>query len=111
MARRRIDEGRRAGPAIQVLIGAADREIGPGAIEIDRHDAGAVAEVPDRDRALVVNQAGQRGHVAQGAGLVVDMVDQHDRGVLVDQILDPRGIDAFELQDEAGPPATTPSAT
>ena len=51
MLRRDIDEGRRAGSAIQIFVGAADREIGVGAGDIDRQRAGRMREVPDGQRA------------------------------------------------------------
>ena len=47
VARMRPDEGRRAGAAVQVLVAAADREVGVGVVQGDRHRAGAVREVPD----------------------------------------------------------------
>ena len=78
------DEGRRTGPAVQVLVGAADGEIDVESVEFDRHDAGAVAEVPDGEGAGSMRAAGQVRHVAQRTGAIVDVVDQHDGRLLVD---------------------------
>ena len=42
-----VEEGRRAGAAVQIFVAAADRELGAGVVEVERHRADAVAEVPD----------------------------------------------------------------
>ena len=51
-------EGRRAGPAVQIFVAASDREVAAGAVEIELQRAGAVRQVPQRQRAL-----GMRGLV------------------------------------------------
>ncbi len=52
VARVHPDEGRRAGAAVEVLVAAADREVGVARrCSVDRHRAGAVRQVPDRQRA------------------------------------------------------------
>ena len=42
-----IDEGRRAGPAVQIFVAAADREVAAAAVEVELDRAGAVRQVPD----------------------------------------------------------------
>src|SRR3546814_21188045 len=42
-----IEEGWRAGSAVQIFIAAADRQLGSRPIAVDRHGAYAVAEVPE----------------------------------------------------------------
>ena len=70
------DERRRARSAVQVLVAAADGEIGRVAGEIDRHRAGRVRQVPDRQRPGGVGGGGQLAHPVHPAGAVVD-VGQH----------------------------------
>ena len=49
-------EGRRARPAVQVFVAAADREIDPGSVQVDRERAGAVRQIPERERAGIVRR-------------------------------------------------------
>ena len=51
-----IDMRRRARPAVEELVAAADREIGAIRIEPQLHRAGRMREVPDDQRALVVRR-------------------------------------------------------
>ena len=46
-----IGEPRAAGAAVEIFVGAADGEIGVAGVEVDGHRAGAVAQVPHRQRA------------------------------------------------------------
>src|SRR5262249_62073235 len=48
MTCRGVDEGRRARPAIEILVAAADREIRLRSVEIHRQRAGSMGQVPDR---------------------------------------------------------------
>ena len=77
MARRHPDEGRRAGTAIEVLVGAAHGEVGLGALQVHRHRAGGVRQVPDRQRAALVRQRRHRAHVVHLAAAIVDVRQQH----------------------------------
>ena len=84
------DERRRAGPAVQVLVAAADGEVGGRgrravAMEMHRHGAGRVRQIPDHERAGGVRRARQRRHVVHAAGAVVHVGQQHDGGVVVDR--------------------------
>ena len=42
-----VQESGRARPGVEVLVGAADRELGAGGAQADRQRAGRVREVPD----------------------------------------------------------------
>ncbi len=66
MARMHPDEGGRARAAVQVLVAATDGEVGVLALQVHRHGAGAVGEVPHRERAGVMRRLRQRGHVVHG---------------------------------------------
>ena len=77
--------GRRAGAAVEVLVGAADGVVGLGRVQVQRQRAGRVGQVPDRQGAVFVDQAGDLAHVVQVAGLVVDMAEHHHRGIRVDR--------------------------
>ena len=48
-----MQKGRGTGAAIEEFIAAANRKIGLGVIEIDRHRAGAMAEIPQDQRACI----------------------------------------------------------
>ena len=48
-----IDMRGRAGPAVEELVAAADREIGAIRVEMQFDRAGRMREVPDDQRALV----------------------------------------------------------
>src|SRR3546814_21083565 len=65
-----IEEGWRAGSAVQIFIAAADRQLGPGPIEVDRHGADAVAEVPEGRRARRLGSSGDGGHVAAVTAII-----------------------------------------
>ena len=83
MARMHPDEGRRARPAVQVFVAAANRKIGVGATQVDFDRARAVRQVPHHQRASRLGRGGDGAHVVHGAGAVVH-VRQHqhrDRGV------------------------------
>ena len=47
------EEGGRPWPAVEVFVAAADREIGAGGVQLDRHRAGAVGQIPQRERAAL----------------------------------------------------------
>src|SRR5262245_6111252 len=53
----------RTRPAIEVFVRAANGEIGAVRIEINLEHAGAVTQIPDRDRACLMDAARERGHV------------------------------------------------
>jgi hypothetical protein len=75
-----IQEGRRAGAAVQILVAAAHGQIDAGGAELQLDGPGAVAEVPQDHAALGLHGLGDRQHVELLAGLVVD-VGQHHEGV------------------------------
>jgi hypothetical protein len=68
-----VAEGRRTRPAVEVLVGAADGEVGTGPGEVDRHRADRVGRVPEGQRTVVVGQPGEVGHVGHGARAVGDV--------------------------------------
>ena len=67
MARMHPDEGRRARPAVQVLVAAADGEVGLAPLQIDRHRAGAECARSQTTSAPAACAARvERGHVVHG---------------------------------------------
>ena len=92
------DERRRAGAAVQVLVAAADREVGAGAVQIDRHGAGGVREIPDHDRAGLMRRARQLGHPVHAAGAIVDVRQHQDRDAIVEMRRDLVGVDEHQLE-------------
>ncbi len=78
------DVRRRAGAAVEVLVGAADRHVHVAAAEVDRHRPGRVRKVPHRQSADVVHGASDGGHVVRPSGAVVDLGEAHDRDVVIE---------------------------
>lgn len=101
-----VDEGRRAGPAVEVLVGAADRQVDTPGVELERHRADRVAQVPQHQRARVVHRGRDRRRVGQPRRAVGDVAEQHHRGLLPDHLLhllegDPgAGVDVDPAQRE-----------
>src|SRR5262245_21951644 len=91
------DKGRRAGAAVQVLVRTANGEIGAGGIEVNPQHADAMTKIPNGDGPCIMNAARQRGHVAQHAGAVVYVVDEHHADLVAEQVLNQRGIDPLQL--------------
>ena len=82
---RRVDPHKRLGArsAVEVFVGAANRIIRIGLMQVDRHRARRMRQVPDAQRAALVAQCGQRRHVVHIAGLVVDVGEHHHRHVRI----------------------------
>ena len=78
-----VDKGRRAGSPVQELVGAADREVGPGHFEVDRERARGMREVPYRERAGRVRGSRQARHVVKAPGAVVHLGQHQHRDTLV----------------------------
>ena len=79
----RPDERRRARSAVQVLVAAADRQVGARGIQIDRHRPGGMREVPHHDRAGGVGRSRQGRHVVHPPGAVINMRQHQDRQLVV----------------------------
>ena len=90
--RRRVEEGGAARPAVEVLVGAADREVDVAPEEVDGDRAGRVGEVPHAQRADIVRSAGERGHVVHAARSVVHVGQQQSGDVVTE-----RGLDLIRL--------------
>ena len=77
--RAHIKEGGRARPSVEVFVGAAQREVGIGAGEIDGRGAGRMRKIPDGQCAGGMGCGGHGPHVMQPRGPVVHF-RQHDDG-------------------------------
>ena len=97
MPRMRPHESGRAGAAVEVLVAAADGEVGIGALQIHRQRAGRMREVPDRQHAGGMRLRGERGHVVQAAGAVVHLREHQHRDAFVEQALDFVGLAQHQL--------------
>ena len=104
VARVRPDEGRRARAAVQVLVAAADGEVGLRGMQIDRHRAGAVRQVPDGQGAGVVRGAREGGHVVHAAAAVVDVSQHQQRDVAA-----PEAFPERLVLEQLEPPAVLPA--
>ena len=83
-----IEERGRPGAGVEVLVGAPDRQVGAAPVEVHRHRAGGVAQIPQHQRAAVVRDAGDLCHVGQGAAAVGHMRQAEQRGPLVHGVTD-----------------------
>ena len=76
------------GPGVEVLVGAPDRQVGAAPVEVHRHGAGGMAQIPQHQRAAVVRDAGDLRHVGQGAAAVGHVRQADQRGALVHGVTD-----------------------
>ena len=88
MALRDIGEGGSAGAAVEIFVGAADRHVGVGGGEIERDRADTVAQIPEDQRACVMRAARPRGHVEAVGGLVMDVGEEDECGIVVDRLFE-----------------------
>ena len=72
-ARMHVQECRRAGPAAQVLVAARHREIRVRGVKVDRHRAGRMRQIPQRQGAVRMRQRRHRLHVEPRTAAIVDM--------------------------------------
>ena len=96
MAFRRIEEGRRAGAAIEEFVTAADGEIDAAAGKVERQHACRMREVPDHQRAGLMRGAGQPRHVVDGAVAVIDVAEHQHRRVGVEAVDDGVGVGGMD---------------
>ena len=73
-----IEERGRAGTGVQVLVGAADREVDARRFELDRNDARGVAHVEQQERTGVVRGVGDRANIGERPRAIRDVRDAHD---------------------------------
>ena len=78
------DERRRARAAVQVLVAAANRDVGAGPVQIDRHGACGVAEIPDHDRARIPGRPGHPRHVIHASSAIAGVGQHQDRHAIVE---------------------------
>jgi hypothetical protein len=79
-----VGERGRAGPAVEVLVGAADGDVHAVGVQVQRHRARGVAQVPQDERPGVVHDARDRGEVRDVPRLVGDVAEQDQGGVRPD---------------------------
>ncbi len=100
------EKGRRAGPAIEEFVAAADREIGAHAGKIDWHRAGRMREIPDHQRAPGMRRFGDLRHVVHAAGAIAHMGEQYAGDSIVDDIrkffgqCGPENVPLIQLADQ-----------
>ena len=80
-----VEEGRRAGAAVHVLVRAPHGDVGPGRREGDRHGAHRVRQVPEGQRACPVRERGDGGHVVHEGRPVRRVREGDEGGVSVDR--------------------------
>ena len=88
----------------------------PARVELDRHGADGVREVPEHERAGVVHQPGDRGEVGQRAGAVGDVREDDDGDALVERRGEhagsrPSSMSAGDLPHASCPAASATPAT
>lgn len=77
MARCNIDEGRGAGAAVEVFIGAADGEIRIRTAHIDRHRACRMGQIPDHNSTYGMRLFDNGLHVMAAALSVIHFGNHH----------------------------------
>ena len=80
-----VQVGRCAGAGVEVLVGAADGEVDAVRVEVERHGAGGVGEVPEHERTVVVGDGSDLRDVGDGSRSVVDNRQRHQRAAAVDR--------------------------
>jgi hypothetical protein len=68
---------------VEVLVGAADGQVRVAGVQLDGHGADRMGQVPQHQRAGLVRDRGDGGHVGQGAAAVRHVGQADQRGVLV----------------------------
>src|SRR5712692_11838810 len=89
--------GRCAWTAVQELVGASDRQVHLGAVEIERHRTSAVAEIPDEQRARMVSGLCELAHVQHVSGPVVHMRGRDHGHTMLDGVAELVAGDAAKL--------------
>ena len=79
-----VQERRRAGTGVQVLVGTAHRQVGGAPVQVHGDRAGGVAQVPEHQRPRLVREPGDRGHVGQRPAPVGHVREADQRGVRPD---------------------------
>src|SRR5690606_33556379 len=89
-------------PAVEVLVAAAHGEVRAGRGDVHRHGAGAVREVPHRERTDGVGGGGDPGEVRDAGGPEVDVGHAHHGDVLVEGRRDVRRGDLMHREAAVG---------
>ncbi len=102
VSRVRPDERGRARPAVQVLVAATHGKIGglvrvAAAVQVDRHGAGRMRQVPDDECAGGVRRAIDRGHLVHPAIAIVDVREHQHRNACVELRWNRVGVHAPQL--------------
>ena len=103
-----VEERGGARPAVQVLVRAADGEVGAGALQIDRDGPDSMGKVPQRQRAGLVRQRRDRLHVGDRRAAVRDVAQGYHRHVVIEgcrHVLRLRTLDRVRLDPANVQPA------
>ena len=98
VSRMRPRERGRAWAAVQVLVATADREVGVGAFQIDRHRASGMRQVPHHQRAGSVRRFREVGHAMHPARPIVDVRQHQDADMIVQLGQDVVSVCQYELE-------------
>ena len=103
-----VQEGRGTRAAGQVFVGAADGQVHLIGVQVQRHGAGRVAQVPHHERAGLVRRRGQSRDVPQLTGPEVHHRPHEHRDVPSprpqrrERVADPRDLPAEQAGDGVG---------
>jgi len=81
-----VEEGGGAGTTVEVLVGATDRQVDTPGIQLDRHGADGVAEIPKNEGASLMSMGGDGLGIVEVAALEDDMREGDEGGVLVEGV-------------------------
>src|SRR5215510_8918365 len=105
MPRVHVEPGRRARSAAEVLVSAADREVGAGAREVDRDGTRRVRAIPQGQGTPGARQLVDRGHVPAPARAVVDVAHVEHADVGGERTIELLGLlDTADRRTAAGEP-------
>ena len=97
-----VEPGGRTGSAVEVLVGAPHGQVGAGSLEVHLDRAAGVAQVPEAERARVVGQCRDRGHVGDRRRAVVDMTERHQGDVARVSVDGGRDVGRLRTVDRVG---------
>ncbi len=79
-----VQEGGRAGTAVEVFVGAADGEVCVTVVEVDGDGADRVAEIPEDERAFNMGEFGDAAHVVDVAAFEGNVGEGDEGCVFID---------------------------
>jgi hypothetical protein len=81
-----VAEGWRAGSAVEVLVGAAHRQVDLPLVEPTRNHTNRVTKVPERDHIMIMGEGGDADDISKISGSIGYVTEQDQRGARTDHL-------------------------